>query len=702
MSEKLDQQNERLLKEFEPHTEEQWREATDKLLKGKPYDKIMLTPTYENITLKPIYTKKDAEKLDFVDELPGNNSNLRNTKHNGYHAKEWNIAQEIQHTLPEEFNKSLLKALNSGQNAINLVLDEATLAGLDPNQANVTQVGKNGVSISNLNDLEITFKDVELDSIDIDIQAYSMALPIASMLVALAKKRDMKLADLKGSIGMDPVSELAKEGSICLSIDQAYTEMYELLKWSAKNLPNIRTISVHTHPYVNSGASATEELSFAFSTAVEYIKKMLDKGLTIDVIAPRIQFHLSIGSNFFMEIAKFRAARLIWSKIITEFGGNENSKKMYIHARTTKFNKTRYDIHANLLRTTTEAFSGIAGGIDSLHVGAFDEIIKDPDEFSARIARNQQLILKEEVHLNHVTDPAGGSWYIESLTAEIVKESWKIFQEIEACGGIFEAVIDNKIQEIIDKTVQKRDDNLSKRKDVKVGINMFANLNDTPSIAVVEEDDSLALQRINLFDYNDNFVDVKLNSENVMGSIISAFRIGASIGNIIEELRDGDEEWLYIEPLKIHRVSEKFEHLRDLVNIYSKTNKTPQVFLANFGSLKEFKARADFSRGFFETGGFEIIDIGSFQDINIGAEESLKSKTEVVVICSTDLKYPDIVPEFVKTLKESKTPPIIVLAGYPKEHIASFKEMGIDYFIHLKANIYQTLNSILEEIGVLK
>ncbi len=231
---------------------------------------------------------------------------------------------------------------------------------------------------------------------------------------------------------------------------------------------------------------------------------------------------------------------------------------------------------------------------------------------------------------------------------------------------------------------------------------MFANLNDTPSIAVVEEDDSLALQRINLFDYNDNFVDVKLNSENVMGSIISAFRIGASIGNIIEELRDGDEEWLYIEPLKIHRVSEKFEHLRDLVNIYSKTNKTPQVFLANFGSLKEFKARADFSRGFFETGGFEIIDIGSFQDINIGAEESLKSKTEVVVICSTDLKYPDIVPEFVKTLKESKTPPIIVLAGYPKEHIASFKEMGIDYFIHLKANIYQTLNSILEEIGVLK
>ncbi|MFO7896008.1 MAG: acyl-CoA mutase large subunit family protein [Candidatus Cloacimonadales bacterium] len=457
--------SENLLTEFQPHTKAEWREAVDKLLKGKPYDKIMLTRTYEGITLDPIYWQEDISNLPNSSELPGFDNYTRGTKVLGSYPEGWNIAQAINVPTAAEFNQNLLDALNRGQTAVNLPLDEASRIGLDADCAKDDQVGKGGVSISSLADLELALQDVKLDSIAIDIHAYNSALPMAAMLVALAKKQDISPALLSGSIGMDPLSELAVEGNICLSLEQAYDEMYEMIKWNSKHAPHLKAIAIHSDAYHNGGGSNVEELAFSFSTAVEYIRQMLQRGLNINQIAKSIQFNFSLGNNFFMEIAKIRAARMLWSKIIREFDGNDEAAKIFIHAKTSAFNKTKYDPYVNMLRTTTEAFSGIIGGVDSLQVDPFDAELRQPNNFSRRIARNQQLILNEECHFGQVIDPAGGSWYIESLTSTLADQVWKKFQAVEAAGGIWPALQAGKIQQWVADIAEKRKKNLVIRRD---------------------------------------------------------------------------------------------------------------------------------------------------------------------------------------------------------------------------------------------
>ncbi len=695
--------NKRLLTEFKPHTKEEWRVAVDKLLKGKPYEKIMLTRTYEGITLDPIYWQEDIENLPNSSELPGFDNYTRGTKVLGSNPAGWNVAQAISVPTPEEFNKALLDALNRGQTAVNIPIDETTRIGLDADCAQDFQVGKGGVSITTLDDLETILSNVSIDHIDIDIHAYSSALPVTAMLMAVAKKRNISTKTISGSIGMDPISELANDGNICLSIEQAYDEMAELVRWNSKNAPKMKAIAVHSDAYHNGGGSDVEELAFAFSTAVEYIRQMQKRGLSINQIAKSIQFNFSLGSNFFMEIAKIRTARMLWSKIVKEFGGDDEAAKIYIHAKTSAFNKTKYDPYVNMLRTTTEAFSGVIGGVDSLQVDPFDEGLRQPNSFSRRIARNQQLILNEECHLSHVIDPAGGSWYIESLTSLLADQVWKKFQLVEAEGGIYTCLENEKIQSWITEVSEARKKNLVVRRDQIVGTNMYANMSE-PEFEKNEIDYvKVFLNRKKELSTIEKNIDFKINPNDIMGSLISAATNGATIGTLAEKLRNDDEaEWPTITPIRTYRNAEIFENLRDQVENYAKENSRPKCYLACLGKVSQYKGRADFSRGFFEVGGFDVTESKGSEDALEAANAAIASDSPVVVICSSDARYPEFVPSFTKQVKAEKPDTIIVLAGYPKDQIEQHKADGVNEFIHVRANVYEILSNILGKIGVTK
>lgn len=688
------QERQRLLTEFAPHSYQEWREATDKLLKGKPFEKIMLTKTYEGITLDPIFRRQDVEHLPHIEDLPGQGSYVRGTQAQGFTSAGWTVAQEILEPTPAQFNAALRHDLDRGQTGVNIVLDAASRMACDPDTAPQGSVGNDGISIATAADLQTALDGVMLDCIDVTIQAYDLALPYAAMLAATAAKAGISTEHLFGTIGADPLGTLAEDGTLGCSLSQAYDEMYTLTRWASEKAPKLRTIAVHAHVWHNGGGSAVEELSFAFATAVEYIDAMLERGLDIDTIAQRISFNLSLGSNFFMEIAKLRTARLLWQQLIAAYGGNAESQKMFIHARTSTFNKTTYDPYVNMLRTTTEAFSGVVGGADSMHVGPFDETFRVPDGFSRRIARNQQTILREESHLDAVIDPAGGSWYIESLTAKLADVVWKNFQLTQEAGGMMQMLQQGDAQKAVATVAQARQDNLNKRNDVIVGTNMYANMSEQPLAERQWDYDAIQAERSQAVVRNN---ELQLDfAELCMDGVIKACADGATIAQLVEALR-GTEEITEIEPVAQHRRSERFEALRRAVEA---TDKRPTVFLANNGPVLQHKARADFSRGFFEVAAFNVVEEGGFDTPEAAAEAALTSGAEVVVICSTDATYPQLVEPICRTIKAAKPHTTIVLAGYPKDAIETYKAAGVDEFIHVRAKAYDILSCIAAKVGV--
>jgi len=691
---------ENLLSEFPRPTKEEWRKATDKLLKGKPYDKIMLTKTYEGIQLEPIYWQDNFEKLVLKDNLPGTENYLRSTKLLGYREKEWNIAQEIPYAFPDDFNKALLHDLNSGQNSINIVLDQASYLSKDPNQSSEFEVGKNGVSIANLEDLETALKDVLLDIIHLDINADLNAGEFTALVIALAKKNKFALSKLSANIGYDPIKYLITNGNLPKSLENYFDEMFTLTKWANDNNLKIRTISVSGLDYCNAGASDIDELSFVFATATLYIKEMMNRGLSIDQVADKIKFEFGIGQNFFMEISKLRAARVLWSNIVSAFDGSEESKKMFIHAKSTMINKTKYDPYVNMLRTTTETFSAILSGVDSICTTPFDGIFGEPTEFSRRIARNQQIILKEEVKLENVIDPAGGSWFIEDLTNQIIDKTWEKFQTIEKNGDFLTSIKRGYPQESIKETAEKRLKNLLVRKDVIVGTNMYANNIEIP--LEFREPDYKEIYKIRN-NYFSTYEKPSINLKDFdINKMILAFENGATLNQVASSYYQ-KEKSIKINPIKTIRLTEIFEELRDNMEAFKKeTGNVANICLLNIGTLAEYKGRSDFSKAFFEVGGFNIVQTKADVDALVVAKEALKKEKDVFVICSSDKNYESIVPKVCNYIKAENPESNIVLAGYPKNQVENYRKLGIDLFIHVRANSYEINKNIQVIKGVIK
>ncbi len=704
-----------MLGDFSKPTYDDWRALAEEQLGGAPFDKKLVTQTPEGIPVQPIYNSDDLQGLPHLNELPGFGSYARGATSSEYLSQPWFIAQELPYSTPEEFNQVAQNDLSRGQSALNILLDIATAYGKDPDQAKDFEVGACGLSLSMIQDFEAALKDVHLEMLPLYIQSGIGAVPMAAMVYALLRKRGQSPAVLNGGFDMDPLSVLVRSGNLPISLDQACAEMAMLVKYESAHAPGLRAVGVSGSPYADGGAGATQELGFALGSATEYLRRLLDAGIEINPAAQSFRFTFSAGADFFMTIAKLRAARILWSRIVEAFGGNAESRRMALHVRTGLWNKTHYDPYVNMLRVTTEAFSGVAGGADSLHSGAFDEVLRVPDRFSRRIGRNTQIVLQEECDLTRIIDPAGGSYYIEKLTDDVAKAAWEIFQKVEADGGMFAALQNGWPQEQVIETRKKRQDRLAQRRDVLVGTNMYANVTEKPLEEKIPDYEKLKDRRSRqISEYRvsgetaaDNEILETLNKLVEVGDdekfdlMIQAAQAGASVGELTNSLRANASEPVKVKQIPFERAAAPYERMRQAVETLARGGERVKVFLLNIGPLVNHKIRADFSRAFFEPAGVDVIYPDGFDDMEDAADAAEQSGSDIVVICGTDKDYPEIVPKAVQAVKARTPEMITVLAGYPGEHEAAYKEAGLDDYIFIKTNNYEFLKDKLTRLNVL-
>ncbi len=697
--------NNQLLTEFSPPSYEEWREEAERALKGKPLDKLV-TRTYDGIDVQPIYRQADVDGLPHQDSLPGFAPFLRGTE---AQPQPWGICQELPYSTAAEFNGAVRYDLERGQTAVHLRVDRATQLGQDPDEAAVGDVGAGGVSVATVDDLATALDGIDLEQTALFFGASSAAVPTAALLFALAKRQGRNPGKLQGSLEMDPLGTLAATGQLPRSVAGAYNVMASLLRWAVANAPKLDIVTVHGQPYADAGASAVQELAFVVATAVEYLRQLQTRGLAVDDVAPRIRFSFAVGANYFLEVAKLRAARVVWAKVVQAFGGSTESQKMTLHARTASWNKTVYDPYVNMLRVTTEAFAGAVGGADSMHTGSFDEAIGLPDEISRRIARNTQIILQNEAHLTKVVDPAGGSWYVEKLTDEVARAAWALFQTVENQGGMAAALQAGFPQTQVAQTAAAQAKNLATRKDILVGTNKYPNLIETLPAAIKPDYAALHHSRAAYITAYRTELDneqsthvlallskvLEAEEAAVLDAAIEAALAGATLGELSRTLRTGDEAKTTVTPLAPHRAAEPFETLRAFAEAYAaKNGNRPRVFLANIGPIPKHKPRADFSTDFFQVGGFEMVNNDGFATPEAAAQAALASGAPVVVICGTDDMYPTMVSPLTQAIKTANPKVTVILAGYPADQIEAHKAAGVDEFIHIKANVVEILSKL--------
>lgn len=682
--------SELLLDAFPVPSLEQWHQEVERLLKGAPFAKKMYTRTLEGLTLEPMYTAKDTENL------PGTGNLLSGG------AAAWMVAQELPLPTGDEFNKALRSDLARGLEVAHLVLDEAGRAGLDRGQAPVAMVGRNGVSLATLADLETALAGVDLTTTQVFIRAGVSALPMLSFLSAILDRQGIDPAGLSGCVGFDILGSLASRGKPFPGLEALYDQAAVMVRWTADHAPRLRSLPVFEDPWHDGGADSALSLGLTLASAVQSLRYLEPRGVSPEMAAATIQFNLSLGSDFFMELAKVRALRLLWSDVLSAAGCPTASDPVWIHARTSRRTRSRYDREVNMLRVTTQAMSGVFGGVDSLHVAPFDELDGPPEEFSRRIARNVQLILAHECHFDQVSDPAGGSWYVEKLTADLAAKAWEVFQEIEAGGGLLAGLESGVVQERIAAVAARRRERLATRRDVLVGINQYPNPKEKRPVPRVGNPQPLKDQHAVSGDPEEKKrllgqlkVSFASGSKGLLPLMVKAAATGASLGELAGSLAGGGD--LTVEPIPLRRDAAAFEDLRFRT---SALENRARVFLLCLGDVARYMPRLDFTRGFFQCGGFQVVDDGSFDDPRAGALTAAGSQAPVVVLVGLDETYREMAETVLQELLATEPRPRVILAGGPPELLAGLLELGLDQGIHARSNALEVLGQLSEQLGV--
>jgi methylmalonyl-CoA mutase len=692
--------------------------AAEALLKGAPFEKKMPTRTHEGIVLQPIYDRTGANGAPGGPdpELPGEFPFRRGTDPVAGPREPWLIAQEIPYPTYEDFNAAVRHDLERGQNAVFVTLDRASRFGEDPDSAPADTVGSGGASIASIAGFGKALKGIDLAAQPVFLEAGCAGPQYLAIAVAHLRMQKQPASALRGCIGGDPLATLAREGTIPYATDVIYDEMAVAAEWAEKNAPGVRTVAVSTSPYADGGASAVEEAALALATGAAYMRALVARGVHAEVAAAQIWFSFSLGPQFFMEIAKLRAVRMAWAHVAAAFGVPPALCGMQMHVRTSSYDMTCVDPYVNMLRATTEAMSGAIGGCQTMHVAPFDDVIRQPDEFSRRIARNVQVLLQSESYLHRVADPAGGAWLVESLTSEAASASWKIFQEIEAQGGLQDALADGSVQRRIAATAAKRAEAVAQRKDVIVGVSTYANTGEVPLEMRKEDLKSIRARRAETLRALRSVPDraeetavmerlsriLETGRDSIMNALIDAAAQGATTGEMGRAWRARRGRGpVYAPAIRAHRRAEPYEMLRAATQAFARTHgKSPVIFLATMGPLAQYKTRADFSADFIAAAGC-VAQMGTGYDTPEAAvDAAAASGARAVVLCSTDETYLSIVPDFCSLMKQRRPDAAIILAGYPQDHIEAFTKAGVHEFIHLRADAVATLGRILARMGV--
>ncbi|MDV2885735.1 methylmalonyl-CoA mutase family protein [Alkalihalophilus pseudofirmus] len=660
--------------EFPIPTYEEWRQAAERSLKGAPFEKKLLTHLYEGITTEPMYQEKDVESLATLSEQPGQFPFTRGTEHK---RDKWRVSQELSGATPEVLNEHALNDLARGQNVLHLVLDEAA-------KGNPKKDDDRGVKVESAADFQLIFEGIDVEKYPMHLYTGALLSPVLSTVAASIDE-----GKLCGIIACDPLSELAKQGELSFSLSASYDDMAEASKWVIDKQKDIRTVLVQSDAYHNGGASAADELACALSTGVEYVSELMNRGLSADQAGSAMAFSFSIGSQSFVEIAKIRSARLLWAAIMKAFGASEEGSKMFIHARTSAFTKAKLDPYVNMLRGTSEAFSAAVAGADSIQVSPFDEPIQPSTSFSRRIARNTSLILMEESHLAATQDASGGAWYVEHLTDEIAKKAWQKFQEIEACGGMSQALAEGLPQAWINETWEARLEDVETRKQTVVGVNQYANLDE----ALLHENKEAAEWAIDRTRTAEKSLEVQPASfDEWLHAAKEGYSLSAMYKVIVE---DSNEQARISEPVESRRLSMPYEQMRDLSKQFEqKKGERASAVLIGIGPLAKYKPRADFAAGYFRAGGFEVESPFNADSIKNSASDL--AKEHVFVICGTDEDLKEHAPALISELKQMISHDVrIYITGKQKDEAAALlNEAGATEYIHMRANHYEQLMNL--------
>ncbi len=703
---------------------------TDKELEEllRKSDKMMYTKNYEGITFDPIYTLRKWKDILPTDDYPGMGDFLRGSTVNGYVHEPWGIAQACDLTEPQENNELLKFEISKGSTVYHVRVDKATLAGVDVKDAE--KPGDKGVSLTTVEDMHTMLDGLDLEKIPFMLYTGEASTRLLAMMVAALKAGGKKVEKLKGIVGADPIGELIKNGKTSESLDALYDQMAAAIKWAKKNAPGLRTVFVRSTVFSLGGAESVQEVAYTYAVAVEYVRQMMKRGLDIHDISQAIAFEFNQGANFFMEIAKLRAARQIWANIMKEFGAEEADRASFVHGRPASFTKTVIDPYVNMLRNCTQSFSSVVGGVNTYENEPFDELIRKGDTFSRRIARNIHIMLQEEFGMQAPIDQAGGSWAVEALTKQITEKIWAKFQEVEAAGGVIAALKDGSIQKGIADILAARFKALELRKDRAVGVNMYPNMTEEPLDPRPENTEEIKkILSANVDKYLDDVdakeTDAKLAAVKAAGADAlidaeaDAFTAGATIGQVAKAAaKEACCCDVAVEPIAEHHWTEKFEALRRDTEAYiAKTGKNVEVFLANMGPIPQHKARADFSTSFLQVGEFNVHLNNGFQDdegkpnsrwekaaaaLKAGIDEA-GTPYDCAVICSTDATYPEDVPGMAPLLKAANPTMKLFLAGAPaKDMKQTYLDAGVDDFISVSANCFDILKDLQKRKGMIE
>ena len=606
-----------LLADFPAITTEEWMAKINADLKGADFEKKLVWKTNEGFNVMPFYRLEDVAELKTTTSAPGEFPYVRGTKTDN----NWYVRQDIDATCAKTANAKALDVLNKGINSLGFILNKQELS------AEYIATLLNGICPECV---ELNFR-----------VCIRCAAQLATILADYFKAQGADLAKVEGSINCDPINRMLLKGK---ELNQAeVAEIAVATVKAAAVLPKFRVIGVNSLSLNNAGAYCSQELGYALAWGAEYMTMLTEGGLTADEAGKAIKFNMGVGGNYFMEIAKFRAARMLWAMIVKAYApACDCAAKMRVHAETSTFNKTIYDAHVNLLRTQTEAMSATIAGVDSLTVNGFDVTYKESDDFSERIARNQQLLLKEESHFDKVTDPSAGSYYIENLTNSIAEQAWKLFLEIQNEGGLFAAVEAGKVQEAMKATSAKRLKDVSARKEVLLGTNQFPNFSEMAAEKITKE--------------------------------------ACTCANCGCETPKG------LATLPTVRAAQEFEDLRLATE---RSAKRPKAFMLTIGNLAMRLARAQFSCNFFACAGYEVIDNLGFETVEAGVEAAQKAGADIIVLCSSDDEYAEYAPAAFKAIDGKQ---IFVVAGAPA-CMEDLKAAGIENFIHVRVNVLDTLKS---------
>ncbi len=610
--------NQLLFSDFPPVSTKEWMDKITADLKGADFDKKLVWRTNEGFSVQPFYRAEDLESLKYLETQPGEFPYLRG---NNATSNKWFIRQEIAVTDVKAANEKALVLLTKGVDSLGFSFEDDSLISED--------------------NIEALLKNIISDDVELNFVTRHGNRKLVEALIAVFGKMNRDLSKVKGSINFDPMGSLTVKGKMCTELEKAMANTKELAELSAI-VPQFRTIGVNAKNFNNAGGTCVQELGFALAMGSEYISQLTELGVSVDLVASKIKFNFGVGGNYFMEIAKFRAARLLWSKIVKEFkaAGNEVCK-MQIHAETSNWNKTIFDPNVNMLRTQTEAMSASLGGVASLTVTPYDTLYKESDEFSERIARNQQLLLKEESHFDQIVDPSAGSYYIENLTDSIASEAWKLFLAVEEKGGYLAALKEGFVQAEIKATAEKRRQAIATRRENLLGTNQFPNITE------------------------------------VISSKIDASKLEKAAKSCCTDCK------VEVEPIELFRGAEDFEALRLATE---KAAKRPKVFMLTYGNLAMRLARSQFSGNFFGCAGYEIIDNLGFKTIEEGVEAAKAKGADIVVLCSSDEEYAEAAPKAFELLGD--TP--LVIAGAPA-CADELKAKGITHFVNVRSNVLETL-----------